>query len=112
MGDVILLVVIALCSAVLGAYAQAWWHVCPLPMPAPAIVPPVLVPPPPAPVTPLPTTHVRFVSGSGRLLGDTTIRGRRAQSYRYRAEGLMGVFVASQAEDGVWIYRRVGVERE
>jgi hypothetical protein len=115
MSDIILLVIVALAGALLGGCAVAWWHVCPPPVPAvPAIVPSSPPPPPLAPkVAPLPTWTVRFVSGSGRVLGETTYRGRRPQSMVYRTgDGLLGSFVASRCVAGVWEYRRVGVERE
>ena len=58
---------------------------------------------------------VEFLSGSGRrVLGREKMTGRRAPQIRYVGlDGLTGVFVADhqRTTDGVWEYRRVGVEK-
>lgn len=83
----------------------------PAPAPAPVPVAPVATAPRPA----AGTVRVRLMSGSGRrLLAELTIPARdRRQHLEWRGkDGLLGQFIASNVQDGVWIYRRVGVRRE
>jgi hypothetical protein len=117
MAEILLLVIVAVLSAALGALGLWAIHVC---APAvPIVLPPVVVPqpapepPPPPSVKPVPLVKMRFVSGSGRVLGETTFRGRRPATFTYRTgDGLLSNFVCSTCDDGTWVYRRIGVERE
>ena len=66
-------------------------------------------------ITATPITRIRLVSDMGRTLGETTITTKRRVSLQYRVGKMKALsnFVASHRdEDGVWVYRRVGVERE
>lgn len=61
---------------------------------------------------------IQFVSAKGRELGEAIIEdGARVPSMTHRVKGELSQFVAERQdvdEDGdpVWVYRRVGVERE
>lgn len=63
-----------------------------------------------------PRVTLRLVSGSGRRsLGSVTLdpRARRSTWRQKTDDGMVSVFVADrQHDDGTWVYRRVGVERE
>ena len=66
-------------------------------------------------ITSTPITRIRLVSNGGRRLGETTITTKRRVSLQQRVGKMKALsnFVASHRdEDGVWVYRRVGVERE
>jgi len=66
-------------------------------------------------ITATPITRIRLVSDMGRTLGETTITTKRRVSLQQRVGKMKALsnFVASHRdEDGVWVYRRVGVERE
>lgn len=72
---------------------------------------------PTAPVKPSPQPlKIRLMSGSGlRQLGVMTLPDARLRRpiIRHRTGSELGVFVQSHcAADGVWVYRRAGVERE
>lgn len=68
----------------------------------------------PAPVTES-QILLRLVSNSGRFLGETTIPARsRRNTLRHRVKPTQELsnFVADRKDGDVWIYRRVGVEKE
>ncbi len=68
-----------------------------------------------SPYTPPPVadgTRIRLVSNAGRLLGETTLTTRRRVSLQHRVGGLLSNFTVSHKDGDVWVYRRVGVERE
>lgn len=68
---------------------------------------------PPVRTQPMQTVTLRLVSGKGRFLRNVTIpRGARRPIYQTRIGTELSTFVADRCEDGQWIYRRVGVERE
>lgn len=87
----------------------------PVPQPPPAPVP-VPAPAPTRERAPA-TVKLRLVSAKGRLLTKEPIvldtRARRPVLRHRTKDGLLSVFVAEgQGADGVWVYRRTGVERE
>lgn len=59
---------------------------------------------------------IKMVSAKGRWLGTTTIEARhRRATFQYRTGGdqALSNFTADHRESGsVWVYRRIGVERE
>lgn len=71
-----------------------------------AIATPITSVAPPVP------TRIRLVSNGGRYLGDTTITTRRRVSMQYRIGKALSNFTVSHKDGDVWVYRRVGVERE
>src|SRR5687768_15879516 len=87
-------------------------------VPVQPVSPPVMEPKAAAPaLTPRPAPQLRvcLVSAKGRALGEVRIDARqRRPVLRHRTKDeLLSVFVADrQRDDGVWEYRRVGVERE
>lgn len=61
------------------------------------------------------TVTLRLVDDRGGELGEVDIEAKRREpSFQHRTkDGRLSVFVADkQGDDGVWVYRRVGVERE
>jgi hypothetical protein len=62
----------------------------------------------------LPETRIRLVSNGGRLLGETSITTRRRVTLQQRVGKAreLSNFVASHKDGDVWVYRRVGVEKE
>jgi hypothetical protein len=110
-GFVLALVVIAL-----GAYFLLSGAVPDVEDPQPLPITPVSTPvvPKPAPVGE--TVRVRYVDAKGRVLGEQRLdrRQRRPQLvYVYgKTQPQRGVFACSHLQDGVWVYRCVGVERE
>lgn len=85
----------------------------PVPPPPPAPVPSPAPPRVAAPGTPV---RIQLVSAKGRHLGQPIAIDARARRpvYRHRTnDGQVSVFVADHQDlGGVWVYRRVGVERE
>jgi hypothetical protein len=77
----------------------------------------------PAPVTPIQAPKVtttaprmlklRLVTEGGALLGYQSIPAiTRKPTMRFRGKSGMGIYMADRQEaDGVWVYRRVGVDR-
>lgn len=114
-----------LLGTIVGLYALALWLIVrgvserdapPVPSPAPPspVSVPELVAPKP---TKTPKVGLRLVSAKGRPLVEQPVvidAANRRAVYRHRTkDGQVSVFVADhRGEDGIWIYRRVGVERE
>ncbi len=66
--------------------------------------------------TETPKQRLRLVSNSGNFLGETDIAAhRRRNSFTYRvgkAQELSNFVASHRDDDGVWVYRRMGVEKE
>lgn len=60
-----------------------------------------------------PQQRIRLVNERGRFLGETTVERRRVSlTHRVGKAKALTQFVADhRAEDGVWVYRRVGTEK-
>lgn len=114
-----------LLGTIVGLYALALWLLLrgaserePAPPPAPTAAPPPIPFPAPAPRVEKPAkVGLWLVSAKGRRLIDQPVvieAAARRAVYRHRtSDGQVSVFVADRrGEDGIWIYRRVGVERQ
>lgn len=117
--------ILILLGTIFGLYAVTVWFLfrgasedAP-PKPEPVTVTPPAVPTPaPVLLTPKPQkVGLRLVSAKGRALMAQPVvieAKNRRPVYRHRTkDGHVSVFVADRlGDDGIWIYRRVSVERE